>query len=76
MQEHLNAANIGTVIHYPIPPHLQSAYTELGYSKGSLPIAELIHEQVLSLPIGPHLEMAQAELVNEVVANACTRLRS
>lgn len=74
LQQLLNAAHVGTVIHYPIPPHMQPAYVELGYVKGSLPLAEVIHKQVLSLPIGPQLEMAQAQLVNETV-NAYTSLR-
>ena len=60
LQQHLNDSSIGTVIHYPIPPHLQSAYSELNYFKGSFPVAEIIHEQVLSLPIGPHLGLVNA----------------
>ena len=55
LQKQLSEADIGTLIHYPIPPHLQAAYAELGFSKGDLPIAERIHQNVLSLPIGPHL---------------------
>lgn len=76
LQNFLNAAGIGTVIHYPIPPHLQSAYSELGFTKGAFPISELMHEQVLSLPIGPHLGMDAAKIVNEAVVNAYTSLRS
>ncbi|MEY3996191.1 MAG: glutamate--dTDP-6-deoxy-D-xylo-hex-3-ulose 3-aminotransferase [Pseudomonadota bacterium] len=55
LQKELSNNNIGTVIHYPIPPHLQSAYSELGFKQGDFPIAEVIHNEVLSLPIGPHL---------------------
>ena len=55
LQKQLGEADIGTLIHYPIPPHLQAAYAKLGFSKGDLPIAERIHQNVLSLPIGPHL---------------------
>ena len=55
LQKQLSEADIGTLIHYPIPPHLQTAYSELGLGKGGLPIAERIHQNVLSLPIGPHL---------------------
>jgi dTDP-4-amino-4,6-dideoxygalactose transaminase len=51
---------IGTVIHYPIPPHLQEAYSELGYKKGDFPIAEEIAETCLSLPL--HQEMNKEEL--------------
>jgi dTDP-4-amino-4,6-dideoxygalactose transaminase len=55
LQKKLGEADIGTLIHYPIPPHLQAAYAKLGFGKGDLPIAERIHQNVLSLPIGPHL---------------------
>jgi dTDP-4-amino-4,6-dideoxygalactose transaminase len=58
---------IGTLVHYPIPPHLQGAYRDLGCPKGSFPIAARLPEEVLSLPIGPHLAMADAERVVEAV---------
>ena len=50
-QKDLLAENISTMIHYPIPPHKQKAYTE--FNDYSFPIAELIHQQVVSLPLGP-----------------------
>ena len=53
------------LIHYPIPPHLQQAYADLGLPKGSFPLAETLAETVLSLPMGPHLK---PEAVDEVVA--------
>ncbi len=53
LQAFLRERDIGTLIHYPIPPHRQECYTELGYSDGDFPIAEAIHREVLSLPIGP-----------------------
>ena len=43
LQKQLNNAGIGTMIHYPIPPHLQPAYSELGYAPGAFPISEAIH---------------------------------
>jgi dTDP-4-amino-4,6-dideoxygalactose transaminase len=64
---HLEQCGVGTVIHYPIPPHLQAAYLKLGLTKGSLPISEAIHNEVLSLPIGPHLTLSQAALVVDAV---------
>jgi dTDP-4-amino-4,6-dideoxygalactose transaminase len=67
LQDHLKMRGVGTVIHYPIPPHLQTAYSELGLGEGSLPITEKIHREVLSLPMGPHLRMEQAEAVVEAV---------
>lgn len=51
----LREKGIGTLIHYPIPPHLQAAYSELRYGQGSFPLAEQIANEVLSIPIGPHL---------------------
>jgi dTDP-4-amino-4,6-dideoxygalactose transaminase len=63
LRRHLEEAGIGALIHYPIPPHLQNAYKDMAMRPGSLPIAERIHEQVLSLPIGPHLSESQAETV-------------
>ncbi len=53
LAERLAADGIGTVIHYPVAPHLQPAYADLGLPRGSLPISEALHASVLSLPIGP-----------------------
>lgn len=63
LQQKLNEAGIGTLIHYPIPPHLQQAYADLGYQRGSFPIAEAMADEVLSLPMGPHLDGAQRDKV-------------
>lgn len=56
LQERLTAAGIGTLIHYPIPPHEQAAYSGLKLPAESLPIASKLATSVLSLPIGPHLQ--------------------
>jgi dTDP-4-amino-4,6-dideoxygalactose transaminase len=63
LQEHLASAGIGTLIHYPLPPHLQKAYGELGYAAGSFPVAERMAKEVLSIPIGPHLSLDEASYV-------------
>jgi len=55
LRQYLMEAGIGTMIHYPIPPHMQQAYADLGIPEGALPIAETMACEVLSLPIGPHL---------------------
>ncbi len=60
---HLDTKGIGWLIHYPVPPHLQDAYRELNYSAGSFPLAETMAEEVLSLPMGPHLDAAVASSV-------------
>lgn len=51
----LSERGIESLIHYPIPPHLQKGYAHLGYNRGSFPVAEELSAGVLSLPIGPHL---------------------
>jgi len=70
-QQQLHQAGIGTLIHYPIPPHLQGAYVELGFRSGAYPIAEQIHEQVLSLPMGPSMSQEQVHAVIQATKLAC-----
>lgn len=67
LQKHLASRGIGTLIHYPLPPHLQDAYRDLGIAEGQLPITEQIHREVLSLPMGPHLSLEEAECVVDAV---------
>ncbi len=62
-QTKLNEAGVGTLIHYPVPPHLSGAYASLGLKKGAFPLAESFANTVLSLPIGPHLAPEQVEKV-------------
>jgi dTDP-4-amino-4,6-dideoxygalactose transaminase len=66
-QDSLAKAGVGTLIHYPIPPHLSGAYAAAGRKRGDFPIAEEIANSELSLPIGPHLEVADQERVIEAV---------
>jgi dTDP-4-amino-4,6-dideoxygalactose transaminase len=63
LQEHLNKSGIGTLIHYPIPPHLQNAYKHLGYNRGDFPITEEIAATCLSLPIWPGLDQGSVVLI-------------
>lgn len=51
LMEYLKKQGIGTLIHYPIPPHLSEAYAYLGYKRGDFPIAEQFADEVLSLPM-------------------------
>lgn len=51
LMDYLKENGIATIIHYPIPPHLQKAYEYLGYHRGDFPIAEKYADEVLSLPI-------------------------
>ncbi len=68
LQKHLAAAGIGTGVHYPLPLHLQPAYTNLGYVKGDFPHAELACSQVLSLPMDAELSAEQIAYVCDVIA--------
>jgi dTDP-4-amino-4,6-dideoxygalactose transaminase len=61
--KHLASAGIGTGIHYPIPLHLQDAYRHLGHAKGDFPVTETVAEEILSLPMFPHLEACKQERV-------------
>jgi len=62
-RKRLAESGVETLIHYPIPPHLQNAYAELGYKKTELPIAESMAETLVSLPIGPAMSKDQVEHV-------------
>jgi dTDP-4-amino-4,6-dideoxygalactose transaminase len=63
LREHLTKHEIGTDLIYPVPLHLQKAYETLGYQPGSMPIAERICADCVSLPIFPELSDAQVEHV-------------
>jgi dTDP-4-amino-4,6-dideoxygalactose transaminase len=63
LKSKLEAAGIGTLIHYPIPPHLSGAYSKLGWHIGDFPIAEMLASEVLSLPLGPHMIKEQVEYI-------------
>lgn len=70
LRERLADTGVETLIHYPIPPHLQEAYTGLGYGKGAFPVAETMAETLISLPIGPAMSDAQVSYVIEKVIAA------
>jgi dTDP-4-amino-4,6-dideoxygalactose transaminase len=69
LRNYLLEKGVGTQIHYPIPPHLSDAYTSLGYKKGDFPLAELLADEVLSLPIGPHTLASEIEFVCASIQN-------
>ena len=66
LQRHLKSQGVNTLVHYPVPPHLQLAYKDASLP-GAYPISEAIHNEVLSLPIGPHLTSEEATRVVEAV---------
>lgn len=67
LMAHLREREITALIHYPIPPHRQGAYADLGLPEGRFPVAERIHRQELSLPIGPHQTPEQTAAVIEAL---------
>ena len=71
LQQRLQNAGIATMIHYPIPPHLQPAYADCGYSKGgALSGTEAIHDSIVSLPIGPQMTDVQVDAVIKACCGA------
>lgn len=68
----LSQAGVESLIHYPIPPHLQAAYAD--HASAALPIAEKMAKEVLSLPIGPHLSDAQCRAVVSAVREVSSRI--
>lgn len=67
LQKFLREEGVETVIHYPIPPHLQIAYKHLSYKKGDFPNTENISETCLSLPLYPGMRIEQVDFVIEKV---------
>lgn len=63
LQDYFHGLGIGTIIHYPIPPHLSEAYAEMGQKPSSFPIAEMLASTVMSIPMGPHLKVDDQERV-------------
>jgi len=56
LAQRLAEAGIGSLIHYPIPPHRQQAYADAGFAAGAFPLAETMAGEVMSLPIGPQMD--------------------
>ena len=70
LQGRMTEAGIGTLIHYPIPPHMQQAYAGLGIAPDALPLAHTLASEVLSLPMGPHLHMSEVQSIISEMCNA------
>lgn len=69
LRDHLASLNIGTLIHYPLPLHLQEAYKGLGYQRGDFPVAERLASRIVSLPMFPQLQAEQQQRVAEAVVD-------
>lgn len=63
LQKRLAEAGVGTLIHYPIPPHMQAAYADLGIAPEALPLARQLAGEVLSLPMGSHMAGEDIEAI-------------
>jgi dTDP-4-amino-4,6-dideoxygalactose transaminase len=63
----LKKNGIGAIVHYPIPLHLQEAYRGLGYKKGDFPVSEKVAQEIISLPMHPHLKENQIKYVVGVI---------
>lgn len=73
LQEYLGKSGIGTGIHYPIPLHRQNAYKSLGYRPGDFPVAERGADEIVSLPMFPHLRADQQVRVADEVETFTSR---
>ncbi|MFQ5700630.1 MAG: DegT/DnrJ/EryC1/StrS family aminotransferase [Acidobacteriota bacterium] len=72
IRQELATAGIGTGVHYPLPIHLNPAYSDLGYRAGDFPEAERAAREVLSLPLYPELSEADRRTVCSAMKRACT----
>jgi len=69
LQRHLQQYGVATLIHYPVPPHRSDAYADTWAERGQFPIAETLAETELSLPIGPHLTLAEQDTVIAAISD-------
>ena len=67
LQKGLTTKGIETMIHYPISPHMQPAYSQMNIMSCALPISETMNREVISLPIGPHLDVKDIHKVVDAV---------
>jgi len=67
----LKERGVGTLVHYPIPPHLSPAYQEMGYTSGDFPVTEKMADTVLSIPLNPHLRVDDAGYIIERICDFC-----
>lgn len=69
LQEHLRARGISTLIHYPVPIHLQPAFAHRGWQHGAFPVAEKLVSEILSLPLYPELKDEQVHAVCAAISS-------
>ncbi len=73
LQRHLAENSVGTGLHYPVPLHRQESYRTMNLGPGSFPVSEYLVGRILSLPMGPTLTPAQADLVSDLIASFMDR---
>jgi dTDP-4-amino-4,6-dideoxygalactose transaminase len=69
LREHLESRGVATAVHYRRAPHLQPCYVELGIARGSLPVAEQLQDEVLSLPLGAHVDEDDVDVIVDAVTS-------
>jgi dTDP-4-amino-4,6-dideoxygalactose transaminase len=74
MMDFLSQEGVGTAIHYPIPLHLQKAYSHLGYRVGDFPVAEKMAAEILSLPMFPGITSEQQQMVADRLLEFASKL--
>ena len=74
LQNRLLGLGVATMIHYPIPPHMQAAYSNLKDNFGLMPKSELIHREILSLPMGPTISDEEVDKIISAVRQAVSEL--
>ncbi len=67
MIEKLSDKGIPTAVHYPLPLHLQEAFSPLGYKEGDFPVSEKVASEIISLPMSPYLTEAQQDFIVETI---------
>ena len=67
LRDRLDSAGIPTAIHYPIPLHLQEAFSDLGYKRGDFPVSEMVAKGIMSIPMSPFLTREQQDRIVEVI---------
>lgn len=76
LRQHLADAGVGSLLHYPVACHMQEACRDLGFAPDAFPVARALADEVLSLPMGPHLSMADAATVADAVRAAVLAIGS
>jgi len=74
LQSKLKEADIPTAVYYPMPLHLQSAFSYLGYKKGDFPVSEDCSRRIFSIPMHPYLQKSDQELISRIIRSGDTRV--